>query len=248
MEILAAIDLLGGKVVRLTKGDPNAAKVYNTDPVGIARNWQAEGANGLHLVDLDAALGSGSNLSRIKEIITSVFIPVQIGGGIRSEASARELLSVGAKKVVLGTLALQDEACLIRLLTEFGERIIVALDFSRGKIMTHGWTQESQVSVNEALEKFSRLGVKQFLMTAIERDGTFAGPASDFYSRLRLIPGIEVIASGGISKIDDLFALKRSGVHAVVVGKALYEGKLTIRQIVEALHNESATEAPRRKG
>jgi phosphoribosylformimino-5-aminoimidazole carboxamide ribotide isomerase len=237
MEILAAIDLFKGQVVRLTRGDPSTAHVYSHDPVATAERWQQAGAKGLHVVDLDAALDLGSNLPLVKRIVDSVSIPVQIGGGIRSEDRARELLDAGARRIVAGTLAFRDGQSLARLVGDYGEeRIVVALDFANGQVMTEGWRRGTAVTVDEALDRFCQLGVRQFLITAVERDGTLDGPDLKTYTRVAFRPAIKVMASGGIHNLSDLVELKKTGVSGVVVGKALYDGLVTIEDIRRVGH------------
>jgi len=239
VKILAAIDLLGGNVARLTKGDPTTAKIYSDDPLAAAKMWERQGASGLHIVDLDAALGLGSNTAVIRRIIESMAIAVQVGVGIRSESYARDLLRWGAFRIVLGTLAFRDEGSLQRLMSEFGEqRVVVALDFSDDSVMTEGWTKGTGVKVEDAVSRFFFLGARRFLMTAIKRDGMLAGPDCEMYSRLSSFPDIELIASGGISSLADLLKLKRAGVKGVVVGKALYDGLLTIEQMISSVAEE----------
>jgi phosphoribosylformimino-5-aminoimidazole carboxamide ribotide isomerase len=258
MEIIAALDLYRGQVVRLTQGQLATAKVYSPDPVGIARCWQEQGADALHLVDLDAALGTGSNLPTILHLLKEVAIPVQLGGGIRSERTAQEWLERGVARVVMGTLALQDPACIERLVEGFGaERIIVALDTAQRTVMTEGWTQATSVTVEDALVRFRTLGVRQFLVTAVERDGTLSGPDLHLYAHLGTIDGVRIVASGGIRAVADILELKRVGVAGVVIGKALYEGSVTLPAIRQALgadreggtsaSAESLCEPPREK-
>jgi phosphoribosylformimino-5-aminoimidazole carboxamide ribotide isomerase len=246
MQIIAALDLFRGQVVRLTRGQIATAKVYSPDPMGVARSWQEQGADALHLVDLDAALGIGSNGSTILHLLKETTIPVQLGGGIRSERMAREWLEQGVARVVLGTLALKDPACIARLVEDFGqERLVIALDTSQETVMIEGWTQATSVTVEEALVCFQALGVQQFLVTAVERDGTLSGPDLRLYARLRAISGVRIFASGGIRAVADILELKRVGVEGGVIGKALYEGWVTLPEIRQALgeNNEGGTSA-----
>ncbi len=244
MEIIAALDLFTGKVVRLTRGHIATAKVYSTDPVAIARRWQEHGADALHLVDLDAALGVGSNFSMIHRLLKEATIPVQLGGGIRSERAARDWLERGVARIVLGTLAVRDPACVGRLVDVFGpERIVVALDFSQKTVVTEGWTRPTSVTVEEALVRFRDLGVRHFLVTAVERDGTLSGPDLRLYAHLGSVSGVGIFASGGIRAVADVLELKRVGVKGVVIGKALYEGWVTLAEIRRALVEESEADA-----
>jgi len=245
MEVLAALDLFMGKVVRLTRGQIATAKVYSADPMAIAQRWQEQGADALHLVDLDAAFGLGSNFSLIRQLVKGVRIPVQLGGGIRSERAAREWLERGVARIVLGTLAMRDPASVGRLIEAFGpERIVVALDFSRARVVTEGWTRPTSVTVADALSRFRDVGVQRFLVTAVERDGTLSGPDFHIYAELCALSGVRIFASGGISTVSDLLELKRVGVEGVVIGKALYEGWLTLAEVRRALAKEDSESAP----
>jgi len=236
MDILAALDLFMGKVVRLTRGQIATAKVYSTDPMAVAERWREQGADALHLVDLDAALGLGSNFSVIHQLVRGAKIPVQLGGGIRSERAAREWLERGVARVVLGTLAMRDPASVGRLVEAFGpERIVVALDFSQRNVVTEGWTRPTSVTVEEALSRFRDYGVQRFLVTAVERDGTLSGPEFHVYAELSAVPGVRIFASGGICRVADIVELQRAGVEGVVIGKALYEGWVTLTEIRRAL-------------
>jgi phosphoribosylformimino-5-aminoimidazole carboxamide ribotide isomerase len=236
MQIIAALDLFRGQVVRLTRGQIATAQVYSDDPAAVARRWQEQGADALHLVDLDAALGIGSNIPTTLHLLKEAAIPVQLGGGIRSERAAREWLERGVARVVLGTLALKDPACIERLVAAFGpERIVVALDTSQKMVLTEGWTQATSVTVEEALVRFRDRGAQQFLVTAVERDGTLSGPDLHLYAHLGTIDGVRIVASGGIRAVADILELKRLGVAGVVIGKALYEGSVTLPAIRQAL-------------
>jgi len=231
LKVIPAVDVMGGKVVRLLRGDPAYAKYYDDlgDPVALARRWEAEGAQILHVVDLDAALEAGSNADVIDDIVDALEVPVQVGGGIRSLDKARALLSAGVHRVILGSLAFQEPSSIQALLGEFGAgRVIVALDHLDGAVMVRGWRRPAATTVDEAVARFSRLGVELFLVTSVRRDGAMEGPDLGTLERLRR-PGICLIAAGGIKSLEDLLALKGLGVCGVVVGKALYEGKFTLR-------------------
>jgi phosphoribosylformimino-5-aminoimidazole carboxamide ribotide isomerase len=243
MDVLAAVDLFMGKVVRLTRGQIATAKVYSTDPMAIVARWQEHGADALHLVDLDAALGLGSNFSTIHRLVREATIPVQLGGGIRSERAAREWLERGVARIVLGTLALRDPASVGRVIEAFGpERVVVALDFSQRNVVTDGWTRSTPFTVEEALARFRDFGVRQFLVTAVERDGMLSGPDLHIYARVSAVPEVRIFASGGIRTIADVLALKRAGASGVVIGKALYEGWVTLPEIRRALVEDARAE------
>jgi phosphoribosylformimino-5-aminoimidazole carboxamide ribotide isomerase len=228
MKIIPAVDLLDGKVVRLVKGDPKNKIVYSDDPVQTAKKWEQEGADALHIVDLDATLTRGSNASIVKKITEQVSIPVQVAGGIRSIDLAQELLK-NINRVVLGTLAYNDPNSVEMLVKKFGgDRIIVAIDQMQGKVMIDGWRKSSGMNMLDAIEKFKQVGVNYFLLTSIDRDGTLLGPDIDALNQASS-RNVNIIASGGISKNEDISKVKQTGAYGVILGKALYDGKVDIR-------------------
>jgi phosphoribosylformimino-5-aminoimidazole carboxamide ribotide isomerase len=233
LQLIPAIDLMNGKIVRLTHGDPKTAKVYDQfgGPVETAKKWKAEGAEKLHIIDLDAALGTGNNLSVIAGIAESVNLPIQVGGGIRKFEVAEKLLKLGVSQVILGALAFSNPEAITQIQQAFGAKsVIVALDNRDGKIMVEGWKTPTTLGVKEALEKFTALGVKAFLVTSITKDGTLSGPDVDTLREACQYPDAEIIAAGGIGGLNDLRALKRVGVEGAVIGKALYEGRFTLKE------------------
>jgi phosphoribosylformimino-5-aminoimidazole carboxamide ribotide isomerase len=225
-----------GKIVRLSRGDPKTAKVYNQfgGSVETAEKWKEEGAKKLHIIDLDAALSTGNNLSTIAKIAKSIDLPIQVGGGIRTIEAAEKLLTIGISQVILGALAFSDPEAVAQIQKEFGsEHLIVALDNRDGKIMVEGWKTPTTFGIREALEKFAKLKVNTFLITSITRDGTLSGPDLDTLSKACQYPNVDIIAAGGISSLNDLAALKRVGVEAAVIGKALYEGRFTLKEAIK---------------
>lgn len=233
MEVIPAVDLMGGKVVRLSKGDPDTAKMYGgfEEPLAVAKRWKRDGAGFLHVVDLDAATGRGDNRQIISMIIKEVGIPVQVGGGIRSRAAAEEILNTGAQRVIIATLAFEREDVLKALIKEFGHgRVMVALDYLDGMVMAKGWKSSTGLPLERAMEKFLNLGVELFLLTSISRDGILIGPDYDTLKAMvkRFKKGLFV--AGGISSLDDLVRLKTIGAEGVVVGKALYERRFSLRE------------------
>ena len=227
---------MNGKIVRLTHGDPETAKVYSQfgGPVETAKKWQADGATKLHIIDLDAALGVGNNLSVIAEIAENVDLPIQVGGGIRNIEAVEKVLKLGVSQVILGALAFSDPDAVTQIQQTFGAgSMIVALDNRDGKIMVEGWKTSTALGIKEALEKFAALGVKAFLVTSITKDGTLSGPDFDTLKEACQYPGVEVIAAGGIGGLNDLVALKRVGVEGAVIGKALYEDRFTLKEALK---------------
>ncbi|MCW4018637.1 MAG: 1-(5-phosphoribosyl)-5-[(5-phosphoribosylamino)methylideneamino]imidazole-4-carboxamide isomerase [Candidatus Bathyarchaeota archaeon] len=238
MQVIPAIDLMQGKVVRLTKGDPEQATFYDYlgTPVEVAKKWQAEGAQRIHIIDLDAAFGKPDNLKIVAEVSNATGLPIQVGGGIRSVEAVEKLLSAGIKYVILGDLAFKEPAAIMKLQEKFGtDRVIVALDHRDGKVMVKGWTSSTAYTLMDALETYAKKGVETFLITSITKDGTLSGPDLDTLKEACRESGVEVIAAGGIGSLNDLVGLKRVGADAAVVGKALYEKKFTLNEAIEKM-------------
>jgi phosphoribosylformimino-5-aminoimidazole carboxamide ribotide isomerase len=238
VQLIPAIDLMNGKIVRLTHGDPKTAKVYSQfgGPVETAKKWQKDGATKLHIIDLDAALGMGNNMPVIADIAESTDLPIQVGGGIRSVDAVEKVLGLGVSQVILGALAFSDPKAITQIQQRFGEEsVIVALDNRDGKVMVEGWKTATALGMKEALEKFVALGVKVFLVTSITKDGTLSGPDLDTLREACQYPSVEVIAAGGIGGLNDLVALKRVGVAGAVIGKALYEGRFTLKEALKMM-------------
>ncbi len=235
MEVIPAVDIMKGRVVRLVRGEPVSVKSYESlgDPVSIAKKWKAEGAQTVHIVDLDAALSFGNNATVIKEVVSSAKVLTQVGGGIRSLEAARAFLDMGVERVVLGSLAFSDQSTVRTLLNEYGEnRIMVALDHLNGAVMVKGWTSSTNMAVDKAMSIFSGIGARFFLATSVERDGTMTGPDLDTLKRLSLL-NAGVMAAGGIRNIEDILALKHLGLLGVVIGKALYEGQISLKEALK---------------
>ena len=230
MKVIPAIDLMDGKVVRLYKGDPNQKTVYSDDPISIAKKWQDAGADMIHLVDLDATLGLGSNLELIKKIVASVSIPVEIAGGLRSESLILEALDI-VDRVVIGTFAFKEPQLLQKLLDTLGpEKIVISVDHKDGLIVTHGWQSTTDISLIDSMDEFVTVGFTEFLLTNVNRDGTLEGPDLEFLKQVCDLKKANVIASGGISNIDDIPKVKQRNAWGVILGKALYENKITIQE------------------
>jgi phosphoribosylformimino-5-aminoimidazole carboxamide ribotide isomerase len=235
MMVIPAIDLMQGKVVRLTRGDPATAKYYEQwgTPADVALKWKSEGAKRLHVIDLDATFSLGSNLQVIKQIARVAALPIQVGGGIRTVEAAEKVLSAGVSHVILGTLAFSEPTAIARIRRDFSaESVIVAMDNMNGRVMVEGWKTPTAFTVWDALEKFVNLGVTTFLITSIAQDGMLQGPDLETLSEACNYPGAKVIAAGGIGSLGDLIALKQVGVEGVVVGKALYEEKFTLKEAI----------------
>ena len=228
MEIIPAIDLKDGRCVRLVRGDYDQETVYSQEPARMARFWQEQGAERLHLVDLDGAKdGKPINLEIIKEIISVLEIPIQLGGGIRSLETIDYYLSAGIERVILGTIALREPVVVKEALERYGaERIVVGVDARDGQVAVQGWLETSNRTVDEMIQEMKEMGVRTFIYTDISKDGTLQGPDLEGLQRYNQIPGIELIASGGVSSYADLEELAGIGIKSVIVGKALYTGDL----------------------
>ncbi|MCH8915175.1 MAG: 1-(5-phosphoribosyl)-5-[(5-phosphoribosylamino)methylideneamino]imidazole-4-carboxamide isomerase [Thaumarchaeota archaeon] len=228
MKIIPAIDLMDGQVVRLYKGDPKQKTVYSDNPVEIAKKWEANGADMLHIVDLDATLGIGSNLSIIKKILEKISIPVEVAGGLRDESLILDVLKVSSR-VVIGTLAFKDKELLKKLLLSLGpEKIVIAVDHKDGEIVIHGWQDRTGIKLIESIKEFLEMGFTEFLLTNVNRDGTLDGPDLEFLEQACNLEKTNVIASGGISNVDDVKDVKGKNAFGVILGKALYENKISI--------------------
>jgi phosphoribosylformimino-5-aminoimidazole carboxamide ribotide isomerase len=235
MKIIPAIDLMSGKVVRLYKGDPNNKTIYSDTPIEIAKKWESAGADILHIVDLDATLGSGENLELIQEISKNVSIPLQVAGGLRNEEKISKVLDF-ASRAVIGTIAIQlkeseQDEILSDFIETFGnERIVISIDHMDGKIVTHGWQTNTGIDLYEVTNEFVKYGFTEFLSTNVSKDGTLEGPDIESLSKICQIQNCNVIASGGISKIKDVEDVKKMNPFGVILGKALYEGLVSIEE------------------
>lgn len=238
MLIIPAIDIKDGEVVRLRRGEFDKVKVYSKDPVSVARKWESEGAKLLHVVDLDGALsGELKNLDVVKKIAGAVSIPLQVGGGIRSEESIEKVFSSGVRRVVLGTAACEDDMFVQKVIGRFGEGIVVSIDARDGVVATEGWTKTSDIKAQDLVKKLELLGLRVVVYTDISRDGTLAGPNIEALKEiLKVREKILVISSGGVSSVSDLLQLKElepQGVFGAIVGKALYEEKIDLAEAIK---------------
>jgi phosphoribosylformimino-5-aminoimidazole carboxamide ribotide isomerase len=235
-----AIDIRGGQAVRLTQGDYARETTYDADPVDAALRWAAEGAEILHVVDLDGAkAGAPRNLEAVRRIAAAVECPIQVGGGLRDAESVAAVLDAGAARVVIGTAALRDPEFLAETLERHGERVVVSVDARDGKVSLAGWTESSDVDVADAVGDLGKRGVARFLCTAIEVDGTMEGPALNELTRIAGATEAQVIASGGVGELTHLETLARvdaPNVEGAIVGRALYERRFTVAEAIAALH------------
>jgi len=232
MRVLAAIDIMNGEVVRLTKGDQSTKKVYSKDPVQVAKKWEKDGADMLHIIDLDAALGNEfNNLSTISEILDSINIPIQIGGGIRHIENFEKIVNMGFSKIVIGTMAYRNMDEIRVLSKNYSDKIVISLDEINGNVMIDGWRSSSNYKIEDAINKFNKLGIKIFLLTSIIKDGTLSGPDIVTLNSINTDRTSKIIASGGISSLIDVLKVRSIGCDGVILGKALYEDRLDIKKV-----------------
>lgn len=238
MLILPAIDLRGGNCVRLVKGDFKQETIYSEHPEEIALRWEGEGAEFLHVVDLDGALaGEPQNMDAIKQILQAVSIPVEVGGGIRSMESIDRLLSIGVSRVILGSVAVHKEELVQKACSTYGNRIVVGIDAKKGIVATDGWEKSASISAVELAKKLGAFGLETIIYTDISRDGTLSGVNVTETAHLARASGIKVIASGGVKSISDIEELKKrecDGIIGVIVGKSIYEGTLSLTEAIAA--------------
>ena len=239
MLVIPAIDLKGGKVVRLVRGDFSEQLVYGEDPVAVAQRWVKEGAPRLHVVDLDGALtGTPRHLDWVAKIVKSVSIPVQTGGGIRTLPAIGKYLEAGVAQVILGTKACLDEMFVTKALKVHGERIAAAVDVKGGRVAIEGWVRKEWMKPEPLIQRLVKQGVKTLIYTDTSRDGTMTGPGVEGLKEILSLAGngVSFFISGGVSSVEDLRKLKELeplGLKGVVVGRALYEGKISLKEAVE---------------
>jgi phosphoribosylformimino-5-aminoimidazole carboxamide ribotide isomerase len=236
MLVIPAVDILGGKCVRLFRGDPKRNKVYYDDPLEAAQLLKSQGAELIHLIDLEAALGSGQNMEAIKRVIENISVNVEVGGGIRSLQKADELLKLGAYRVIFGTAAVKNPLLVKDAVKSYGsESVAVAIDEKDGKVAVHGWKNKSELDYLDLARSFESMDVGALIFTPISVDGTLRGPQIEKTVKLVEAVDVPVIASGGVAKLEDLVALAKTGVEGVVVGTAIYEKKFTLKEALETV-------------
>lgn len=239
MIIIPAIDLRGGRCVRLTQGRASDETVYSENPLKVAREWYEAGAEMLHIVNLDGALGSAdrNNLKALEQILYEINIPIQFGGGVRTFDDVRQLDELGATRIVLGTTAIENPVLLEHIVGEFGSTIVVGIDARAGKVAVRGWEKTSSIDAVELAQRVADIGVERIVYTDIERDGMMTGVNLDATRDIAEASGLKVTASGGVSSLDDIYALKDLepfGVDSVIIGKALYEGLFMLEDALDA--------------
>lgn len=236
MHILPAVDIKNGKAVRLLRGEKDQETVYSTSPLDMARRWEADGATYLHVVDLDGAFdGVSENEKFIKEIAMALDIPVEVGGGIRTLDKAKRLVDYGVERVIIGTKALESREFIDQLVKELPGKINIGVDVRDGKVAIKGWTETSGTDSEEFLKSLNGSGVSGIIYTDISRDGAMAGVNVDAMKMSCNATNIPVIASGGVTSVEDITSLRELPLFGIIVGKALYEGAMTLQQAMAAL-------------
>lgn len=242
MIIFPAIDIRGGKCVRLLKGDFAKETVFSDKPEEMAKKWQAQGAEFLHLVDLDGALaGKPQNLATVEKILAAVDIPVELGGGIRTLESIDEVLALGVRRVILGSVAVRDPELVKTACAKYGDRIVVGIDAKDGIVAVDGWGVSGDVEATALAKEMKKAGVKTIIYTDISRDGTLAGVNVEATAKLARESGVAVVASGGVKSIADIEVLKpyeKAGIEGVIVGKSIYMGTLDLAEAIEIAAKE----------
>ena len=236
IELIPAIDLIDGRCVRLTKGDYATQKVYNDDPVSVARNLERLGFRRLHVVDLDGARSHHVvNIKTLEAICNATSLVVDFGGGIKTEEDFSKAVAAGAAMLTLGSIAAKEPATVMSWMEKFGaERIVLGADVRDGLISTNGWQEDSALHLMEFLDAYLGKGIRNILCTEISRDGMLQGPATPLYASIMAThPECHLIASGGVSSIDDIRELDKSGIPAVVFGKAMYEGRINLEELLK---------------
>ena len=231
MELFPAIDLIGGKAVRLVKGDYAQMTVYSDSPCDVAVSFERSGARFLHLVDLEGARdGSQTNLPTIREIIEKTGLFVEVGGGIRTLETVERYINVGADRVIIGTAAVTDPEFLEAAVKKYGDKIAVGVDIKDGYVAIKGWTEKSELSCFDFCEKLAKLGVKTIICTDISKDGLLAGTNLELYRELSARFNMDITASGGVSSLDDVRKLAKMGMYGAILGKALYTGNIKLEE------------------
>ncbi len=233
MEILPAIDLMGGSAVRLTKGEFDSRETYSTDPTEVLKGFIAEGARNLHVVDLDGArYGSPVNFPTIAALAATGEVDIEVGGGIRDEERIESYLALGVKRVILGTVAVTDFGFTERMAVKYGEAIAVGVDVKEGFVATHGWEKLSSERGYDFCRRLSEAGVRTVIYTDVSRDGAMRGANISAYEELKNIAGLDVIASGGVTSLNDIEALAKIGVYGAIIGKALYKNAIKLSEAI----------------
>lgn len=241
MQLYPAIDLKNGQCVRLKQGEFKDITVYSDKPEEIAAKWQSKGATFLHLVDLDGALaGHSVNKEVVRKIAATVSIPIQMGGGIRKEEDIEFVLSLGVSRVIIGTKAAENPEFIRNMVNKFGqERIVAGIDAKNGMVAVEGWEKISDITASDLANRMKEYGIRHVVYTDIARDGMLSGPNVDYTKKLTDETGLDIIASGGMSSMEDLKELYNAGIHGAIIGKALYENRIDLKEAIDAFEDRT---------
>lgn len=239
MKIIPAIDIIDGKCVRLSKGDYSTKKIYNENPLEIAKEFEEYGIQFLHLVDLDGAKSKHIvNQKVLEKIASGTSLEIDFGGGLKSRQDIETAFNSGAKQVTIGSIAVQDPDFCFQIIEEYSaEKIILGADCDNRKIKTSGWLEESNREVINFILDYMKKGIKETICTDISKDGMLAGPSTDLYKDILEQTSVQLIASGGISSMEDVYTMKETGCSGTIIGKAIYEGKITLQQLQNFITN-----------
>ena len=241
MKLFPAIDIKDKHAVRLTQGDFNQQKIYHTNPLEVAKKWQAAGSEWLHIVDLDGAKdGVSENVKITREIISQTDLKIQLGGGIRTADHVKDWLDAGVRRVIIGSAAVGNLDFVAQLVSIYGDKICIGVYAKNGKVATHGWLTDSGVDSFDFCRQLEKIGVETVVYTDIAKDGMMKGPNFAAYEKLVKETKIQFIASGGVSRLEDLKQLAKIGVYGTILGKALYEGAFTLEEAMACLQEESS--------
>lgn len=234
MNIFPAIDLINGQVVRLLKGDYDKVTVYGDDPVSVAKDFEAAGSEFIHIVDLDAAKdGSVHNFDIVKSICDNTNLKVEIGGGVRSEDVIKKYIEAGVYRVILGTIAIKNPDFTKEMIKKYKEKIAIGVDIKDGHVAINGWTEVSAISCDELFSDLEKSGASCVICTDISKDGAMCGTNLSLYRDLSIKYNIDIVASGGVSSMDDIMALKDMNIYGAILGKALYTGAVDLKTAIE---------------
>ncbi|MBI4973805.1 1-(5-phosphoribosyl)-5-[(5-phosphoribosylamino)methylideneamino]imidazole-4-carboxamide isomerase [Candidatus Roizmanbacteria bacterium] len=234
MQIIPAIDIKDGNCVRLFQGDYTKETIYADSPVAMALKWKKQGAKMLHVIDLSGAKKGRSMIGNdLKQIIKKVTIPIQVGGGIRTPDSINQLIKSGVAKVILSTYAIENMILLKKIVDLYGDKIAVSLDVLDGKLMKNGWLEQSDITLTSTIKKLGKMGVETIIYTDITRDGTLTGPNYKIIEKVKKCTKMRLIIAGGVSSIEQINKLKIIGVDGVIIGKALYEEKIILKEVLK---------------
>ncbi|MBO3700540.1 1-(5-phosphoribosyl)-5-[(5-phosphoribosylamino)methylideneamino]imidazole-4-carboxamide isomerase [Roseivirga sp. E12] len=234
MKIIPAIDIIGGKAVRLTQGDYNQKTEYNDDPLAVAQAFESVGIDRLHVVDLEGAKASKPiNLGILESISKGTELKIDFGGGVKSNASIQEVLEAGAHQVTAGSIAVKDKSLVKEWIDQYGpETIILGADVQDEKIAINGWQEDSGIDLFEFLSEYAELGISYCICTDVSKDGLLQGPSFDLYEKImKVFPSLKLIASGGVSSMEDLSRLEQMDIYGTIVGKAYYEGRISLEEL-----------------